>query len=315
MELSQDVLLPILIATIVANAAIILILLASGRLGRRKTVAVAGTQAPSYESSVMTTSYSDRSAASIWSARTEPGPTQSSADGTDDPMPEPVEPTAEAGPAPVVVADIPAAATVTTTASASEPVDPIPPAPVAAAPIVPEAAAAAEATATIEGVDELTGLPDAAAFSRSVMDEDARIARYHRPATVVIFELEGLDRLAERLGPGAGERVVAAVADTVRRLARSADHVARVAPGRFAVLLPETDEVVAINYIERVRRACELWLETGAIATRLAIGWAGSDGDTSLPDAQRVATDRMYTELRRGPRRGEGLTDPERTGG
>ena len=134
-----------------------------------------------------------------------------------------------------------------------------------------------------DGIDALTGLPDATAFSRLVADEDARIARYHRAATVVIFELEGLDRLVERLGDEAGDRIVPAVADTLRRLARAADHVARLGPGRFGALLPETDEVAAINYIERVRKACDLWLETGAIAMRLAIGWAGTAGDPPLP--------------------------------
>jgi diguanylate cyclase (GGDEF)-like protein len=147
-------------------------------------------------------------------------------------------------------------------------------------------------------------------FSRLVSDEDARIARYHRAATIVVFELDGLDRLSERLGQDAGDRIVAALADTIRRLARSADHVARVADGRFAVLLPETDEVAAINYVERVRRACELWLDTGAIALRLAIGWAGTTGETSMTDVQRIATDRMYTELRRGGRRGDGAETP-----
>jgi hypothetical protein len=76
------------------------------------------------------------------------------------------------------------------------------------------------------------------------------------------------------------------------------------------VLLPETDEVAAINYVERVRRACELWLDTGAIALRLAIGWAGTTGETSMTDVQRIATDRMYTELRRGGRRGDGAETP-----
>jgi hypothetical protein len=69
------------------------------------------------------------------------------------------------------------------------------------------------------------------------------------------------------------------------------------------VLLPETDEVAAINYVERVRRACELWLESGAIALSLAVGWAGTTGDPTLPEAQRVATDRMYLELRREARK------------
>jgi hypothetical protein len=69
------------------------------------------------------------------------------------------------------------------------------------------------------------------------------------------------------------------------------------------VLLTETGEVEAVNYVERVRAACELWLESGAIAMRLAIGWAAPPLDGSLEDAFMLAQDRMFTELRRGQRR------------
>jgi GGDEF domain-containing protein len=119
----------------------------------------------------------------------------------------------------------------------------------------------------------------------------------------VIFELSGLDRLIDRLGADAAARVLPALADTMRRLARDVDLVARLAPGRFGILLPETDEVAAINYVERVRRACELWLESGAIALTLAVGWAGTDGEPTLIDTQRLATERMYVELRRDARK------------
>ena len=119
----------------------------------------------------------------------------------------------------------------------------------------------------------------------------------------MIFELGGLDRLVERLGSEAADRVVAALADTMRRLARDVDHVGRLGPGRFGVLLPETDEIAAINYVERVRRACELWLESGAISLSLAVGWSGTDGDPTLAEAQRLATERMYMELHRDARK------------
>ena len=166
----------------------------------------------------------------------------------------------------------------------------------------PSCDAATEPLST-DGIDPDTGLLDGAAFHRLIVQEDGRLRRYHRPATVVIFELDGLDRLAEHLGDRAAERVVAAMADSIRRLARGADHAARLGRGRFAVLLPETDEIAAIHYVERVRRASELWLESSAIAVRLAIGWAGTAGDPSLPDTQQVALERMYAELRRGARR------------
>ncbi len=146
------------------------------------------------------------------------------------------------------------------------------------------------------------GLLDGPGWTRVLGDEAARIKRYHRSATIVMIQLDGLDRFVERLGHNAGDRIVPAVADTIRRLARDTDHVARLGAGRFGVLLPETDDAAAINYIERVRRACELWLESGAIAMRLAIGWADTAGDPDLAEAQRIATERMFTELRRSAR-------------
>ena len=69
----------------------------------------------------------------------------------------------------------------------------------------------------------------------------------------MLVELDGFDRLVDRLGEAAGARIVLATARTLRAEARAADRCARLGRGRFAVLLPETDEVRAINFVERVR--------------------------------------------------------------
>jgi diguanylate cyclase (GGDEF)-like protein len=158
--------------------------------------------------------------------------------------------------------------------------------------------------------DPLTGLLTASRWGRVVGDEDARVRRYRRAATIVMIELDGLERLTSRLGEGAGERLLPAVGDTIRRLAREADHVARLGDGRFAVLLPETDEIQAIHYVERVRRTCDMWLESGAVALRLAMGWASAAGDQSLHDAGRIATERMYAEIHRNARRSNDPVGP-----
>ncbi len=156
-------------------------------------------------------------------------------------------------------------------------------------------------------IDGLTGLLIPSEWNRVVADEDARNHRYGHPTTVVVVEVEGLDRLAGAIGTAAIERILPAVADTLSRNARGADHLARLGPARFGILMPETGEVAAINYIERVREACDLWLESGAVALQLAIGWASPTADTSLTDALAVAHERMYTELRRNARRSVNL--------
>jgi len=155
---------------------------------------------------------------------------------------------------------------------------------------------------TSSRTDSLTGLLVAKEWNRIVADEDARVNRYRHPATVVVIELDGFDRLVANLGPEAGDRVLPALADTLNRNARGADQLARIGPTRFGILLPETDEIAAINYIERVREACDLWLESGAIALHLSIGWASPGPETSLAVAVARAQERMFAEQRRATR-------------
>jgi diguanylate cyclase (GGDEF)-like protein len=158
--------------------------------------------------------------------------------------------------------------------------------------------------------DPLTGMLLPREWNRILADEGARVSRYGRPATVVLVELDGLDRMMSILGEDAADRVLPAVADSISRHARGADHVARLGTGRFGILLPETNEVEAVNFVERIRQVCELWLESGAIAMRLAIGWASPVADASLGDAFNVAEERMYAELRRGARRATAVDPP-----
>ncbi len=166
---------------------------------------------------------------------------------------------------------------------------PIAPRPVAAAPR-PVATAPQRSTGAADGQLD---------WETRLRDEEARLARYRRPVSVVLVELDGMERLVERLGPDAAERLVPPVGQTLTRQARAADHVARIGLSRFAVLLPETDEIQAINYVERVRAECDRWLAAGAVATRLAIGWACPTPGGDLRSATRIAEDRLNADRRR----------------
>lgn len=161
-------------------------------------------------------------------------------------------------------------------------------------------------------IDPLTGLDTLLAWERTLADENERYVRYRRPVSVVVAEIDGLSRLVDRFGAEPARRVLPAVGDAMRRLARSTDRVAHVGGGRFMILLPETDEVAAINYVERVRVACERWLESGAVALRLSIGWASPTAVGEIDTALRAAEERMYAERRRAPRQGTAGADPTR---
>jgi diguanylate cyclase (GGDEF)-like protein len=130
-------------------------------------------------------------------------------------------------------------------------------------------------------------------------EEGARVSRYGHPATIVLVELAGIDRLAKRLGPEAADRLIPPIATTMRSHARAADNLARLGRARFGALLAETDEVLAINYIERVRSAYDDWLESGAVALRLSIGWAELGPEQPLEVALKTAETRLDEERQR----------------
>jgi diguanylate cyclase (GGDEF)-like protein len=286
MEVTQGILLPVLLAAILANTVILLLVVVVTR-GRRGRVGHSATRS-ALQGSMLSTSFVDRTGSSAWPSNGDSTEGHATAEGDD----ADANDGGDRGPDSQLEDAFP-----------DRSPDDLGDRDDAVAAFAPGESLETPEVDPASGVDALTRLMGPGAFTRLVIAEDVRIQRYHRPATVVIFELGGLDRLIDRLGADAADRVVPALADTMRRLARDVDHVARLAPGRFGVLLPETDEISAINYVERVRRACELWLESGAIALSLAVGWAGTTGEPTLLETQRLATDRMYVELRRVGRR------------
>lgn len=141
--------------------------------------------------------------------------------------------------------------------------------------------------------DPLTGVDGPRLWDRVVSSEVARISRYGRTSTVALVEIRGLDEFAESWGEDAAERMFQRLARTLAVEIRSSDHIARIDRTRFAILLTETDEVAAINFVERARAACERQL--GAV--RIGFGWASPSGATDLRAAIDMAAHRLASEL------------------
>ncbi len=146
--------------------------------------------------------------------------------------------------------------------------------------------------------DPLTGLEGPAGWTRIMEVENARLLRYRRPSTIVVAEIDGLRRLSERMGEEPVSRLLPVVADAFRNEARGSDWIGRVGYGRFAAFLAETDEIAAINYVERIRQICEPWLSSAAVPLRLAIGWSSPSAASDLEFAIKRAEDRMHSDRR-----------------
>jgi diguanylate cyclase (GGDEF)-like protein len=144
--------------------------------------------------------------------------------------------------------------------------------------------------------DQLTGTDGPRMWDRVVSSESARVQRYHGHATIVLIELDGIERYAGIWGPEAAGRLFLQLARTLATEVRASDHIARVEPTRFAVLLTETDEVAAINFVERVRGSCEKEIRSPELV-RVAFRWAGPSRSADLRAAVGIATDRLAREM------------------
>ena len=117
--------------------------------------------------------------------------------------------------------------------------------------------------------------------------EEARVARYGRPAAVLAVRL----RMA---GTGVTDHYASRVGDAIRHQARETDRVTRVGPDRFQVLLPETLEAEAAVLAERVRTACGAVIPGApGSGVEILVAAASTSGGRSLLDALRVVRERI----------------------
>jgi GGDEF domain-containing protein len=112
--------------------------------------------------------------------------------------------------------------------------------------------------------------------------EDARVARYGRPAAVLTVRLRmGTDGAADQYAPRIG--------GAIRQQARETDRVTRVGPDRFHVLLPETLEAEATVLAERVRKACVALIPGGSGSeVQIVVAAASTSSGGTLLDALRA---------------------------
>jgi diguanylate cyclase (GGDEF)-like protein len=147
--------------------------------------------------------------------------------------------------------------------------------------------------------DELTGLEGPDAWRRALIAEVARKVRYGRPLTVVVLEVEGVMELGDDVGNEVSRQALHDAAQALCREARASDLVFRIGVTRFGVVLPETDEIAAINFVERVRGLMLHRLPLDGAGLRLSFGWASPAPGESADVLVRRADHRMIGELLR----------------
>jgi diguanylate cyclase (GGDEF)-like protein len=147
--------------------------------------------------------------------------------------------------------------------------------------------------------DGLTDSEGPRFWDRVVAVEQARNARHQRTGTIVLFEVVGFPDAVDRWGTTVALQHFVELASVLSRGMRDSDHLARIAPTRFAVLLTETDEISAINYVDRIKESCRREVDAATNGMRIVAGWSSPEVGRRLAEAYTVAESRLAEALER----------------
>jgi diguanylate cyclase (GGDEF)-like protein/putative nucleotidyltransferase with HDIG domain len=133
-------------------------------------------------------------------------------------------------------------------------------------------------------VDPKTGLYNARYFATTLAGEIARAARFERPMSLIMADLDLLRDINNTYGHLAGDAVLKGIAEVFRAELRHYDVPARFGGEEFSILLPETPPEQAMEIAERIRRRVaekEFEVETAAepIHATVSLGVAGFPKD------------------------------------
>ena len=144
--------------------------------------------------------------------------------------------------------------------------------------------------------DPVTGLEGPVLWRMLLASELARSTRYRRPLTIVLIDAEGMSDFDPAWGEDAALETIREIALCIRGLARSSDHCARIGPTRFGILLTETDEIAAINFVERVRETGPGSLSRAADRVRFTFGWTSPHPGEAAEAVVHRAVSRMAAD-------------------
>jgi diguanylate cyclase (GGDEF)-like protein len=146
--------------------------------------------------------------------------------------------------------------------------------------------------------DELTGLANRSLFQDRLTRALAWARRHEKLVAVMVLDLNGFKAVNDRLGHGAGDRLLKVMASRLAQRLRETDTVARLGGDEFALLIenlaePEHAALVARKLLDTVAPAIELDGQQVSVTASLGVALYPEDG-CDPAELMRQADRAMY---------------------
>lgn len=149
--------------------------------------------------------------------------------------------------------------------------------------------------------DQLTGLPGLTDLHEWLRVLLAEYRRYRHPFSLSLIDIEGLSRINDAYGRGAGDRMLVAVSSVIERQVRGSDRAFRTAEDEFSVIAPHQTAVGLRPMGERLAHLVESSQAGEAPRVGIAVGIASCpEHGESEDELWQAAEQGVYTAKAEG---------------
>lgn len=140
--------------------------------------------------------------------------------------------------------------------------------------------------------DVMTGL-----FNRAYFEEIVQKLESNRkdPVSIIIIDLNYLKKTNDTLGHQAGDKLIRRLAEVLTTAFNNGQIAARIGGDEFAVILPQTDEIEASEYLKQIHALVDInnkYYREPALS--VCVGAATSLPGMNLEKVIQLADDAMY---------------------
>ncbi|GLS91943.1 GGDEF domain-containing protein [Psychromonas marina] len=146
-------------------------------------------------------------------------------------------------------------------------------------------------------VDFLTKIPNRAAWSERLQIEYTRYKRYEHPLTIAVIDIDKFKVINDTFGHLAGDKVLNVIAQTLQKLVRNTDFIARFGGEEFALLLPEITNQQSQIALEKLRCAIKnipFKFKKQSISITISIGCTSFQKEDDIESAFERADQALY---------------------
>lgn len=149
--------------------------------------------------------------------------------------------------------------------------------------------------------DGLTGLWNRRYFTERFEQEVERARRYGQPLGLIVCDVDHFKRVNDTNGHAVGDKALQHITSIMKKSLRQVDVLGRIGGEEFAILLPNTNLIEAVQLAERLRKHVEkhpFCHGADQIQLTVSLGVTGHSG--SVDEMLKLADDALYEAKAKG---------------